>query len=89
MSSKRNFDNSFDEYSDENHLVLDDDFGHVETDGGYSETLENLDDSSKDSETSSTDEDSWQETDVSSVEHGSNTNGDQEPPRRCSKSNNQ
>ena len=89
MSSNRNFDKSFDEYSDENHLVLDGDFVHVETDGGDSEILENIEDSSKDPETSSIDEDSWQETDVSSVEQGSNTNGDQEPPRRCSKSNNQ
>ena len=90
MSSKRNFDDFYDEYSDEDRSVLDDDFGNAETEEDDSGISKNLEDSSEDPATSSTDEDSWQEeTDVSSVECENDTDGDQEPLRRRSKPDNQ
>ena len=89
MGSKRNFDDFYDEYSDENRSVLDEDFGNAETDEDDSEIPEDLGDDSEDPATSSTDEDSWEEeTDVSSVECENDTDSDQEPPRRRSKPDN-
>ena len=90
MGSKRTFHDFYDEYSDEDRSVLDDDLGNAEMDEEYSEIPEDLEDGSENSATSSTDDDSWEEeTDISSVECENNTDSDQELLRRRSKPDNQ
>ena len=70
-------------------MVLDDDFGSFSTDEKDSPIPENLENNSKNLETSSMDEDNWQEEMyVWSVECESDTDGDQEASRCLTKPDN-
>ena len=80
MGSKKNVDDSYDEQPYEDRSVFDGDFEHTETDEEDLEVPEELEDSSKDSESGSTDENSWQEeTELSSMKCEIGTDNDREP----------
>ncbi|CAF4485154.1 unnamed protein product, partial [Didymodactylos carnosus] len=57
MGSKRSFNDYYDESSDEDRSVLDDNSGDDNTDEENSELPDGLEDGSEDSETGATDED--------------------------------
>jgi hypothetical protein len=61
MDSKRRFDDYYDECSDEDRSVLDDNSGDDDIDEEDSEVPDGLECGSEDSEIGSMDEDDWQE----------------------------